>query len=26
LEKVRKQYPHLVDDAFVAQYKDEWLS
>lgn len=26
LEKVRKQYPHLVDDAFVAQHKDEWLS
>ena len=26
LQNIRKQYPHLVDDAFVAEHRDEWMS
>jgi dihydrodipicolinate synthase/N-acetylneuraminate lyase len=26
LQKVRLQYPHLIDDAFVAKHLDDWLS
>ena len=26
LGQVRKQYPHLVDDAFVASHREEWMS
>ena len=25
IERVCRQYPHLTDDAFVAQHRDEWL-
>ncbi|HEY7326413.1 MAG TPA: hypothetical protein VH592_02145 [Gemmataceae bacterium] len=26
IERVCRAYPHLVDDAFVAEHRDEWLS
>ena len=26
LVSIRNQYPHLVDDAFVAEHRDEWMS
>jgi len=25
IERVRRAYPHLVDDAFVAEHRDAWL-
>lgn len=25
IERVRRQYPHLNDDAFIAEHRDEWL-
>ena len=26
IERVRREYPHLLDDEFVAEHLDEWLS
>jgi hypothetical protein len=25
IDRVCRAYPHLVDDAFVAEHRDEWL-
>lgn len=26
IDRVRREYPHLIDDAFVAEHRDEWLA
>jgi len=26
LERVRRAYPHLMDDEFIAEHRDEWIS
>lgn len=26
IDRVRRQYPHLIDDEFVAEHRDRWLS